>query len=45
MIVTATGLTCWPSADELAVDGEPVHLPDTMAYKGMMLSGTPTSPT
>ena len=26
---------------ELVVDGEPVHLPDTMAYKGMMLSGVP----
>ena len=23
------------------MDGEPVHLPDTMAYKGMMLSGVP----
>ena len=22
-------------------DGEPVHLPDTVAYKGMMLSGVP----
>ena len=26
---------------EVVVDGEPVHLPDTMAYKGMMLSGVP----
>ena len=26
---------------EVVVDGEPVHLPDTMAYKGMMLTGVP----
>src|SRR6202042_3159298 len=25
----------------LAVDGEPVHLPDRVVYKGMMLSGVP----
>jgi monooxygenase len=26
---------------DLEVDGAPVHLPDTMAYRGMMLSGVP----
>ena len=41
-IVTATGLNLLAFGGiDLAVDGEPVHLPDTMAYKGMMLSGVP----
>jgi cation diffusion facilitator CzcD-associated flavoprotein CzcO len=42
IVVTATGLTLQMfGGAELVVDGEPVHLPDTMAYKGMMLSGVP----
>ena len=42
VIVTATGLNLLAFGGvQLAVDGEDVHLPDTMAYKGMMLSGVP----
>jgi monooxygenase len=42
VVVTATGLNLKAfGGAELSVDGEPVHLPDTMAYKGMMLSGVP----
>jgi cation diffusion facilitator CzcD-associated flavoprotein CzcO len=42
IVVTATGLTLQMfGGAELVVDGEPVHLPDTMAYKGMMLTGVP----
>jgi monooxygenase len=42
VIVTATGLRLLPlGGAELTVDGEPVRLPETMAYKGMMLSGVP----
>ena len=42
VIVTATGLNLQMfGGAELVVDGEPVHLPDTMAYKGMMLTGVP----
>lgn len=42
IVVTATGLTLQMfGGAEVVVDGEPVHLPDTMAYKGMMLSGVP----
>ena len=42
VIVTATGLTVQAIGGiSLTVDGEPVHLPDTVAYKGMMLSGVP----
>jgi monooxygenase len=42
VIVTATGLTLLPFGGvRLVVDGEAVRLPDTMAYKGMMLSGVP----
>lgn len=42
IIVTATGLTMSPFGKiALSVDGEPVHLPDTVVYKGMMLSGVP----
>jgi len=40
--VTATGLNLLAFGGvDLVVDGEEVHLPDTMAYKGMMLSGVP----
>jgi monooxygenase len=42
VVVTATGLNLQMfGGAEVVVDGEPVHLPDTMAYKGMMLSGVP----
>ncbi|GIF13789.1 flavin-containing monooxygenase [Actinoplanes teichomyceticus] len=42
IIVTATGLNVQAFGGiRLTVDGEPVHLPDTVAYKGMMLSGVP----
>ena len=42
VIVTATGLQMLALGGiGLAVDGEPVHLPDQVVYKGMMLSGVP----
>jgi monooxygenase len=42
IVVTATGLQLLPMGGaQLAVDGQPVRLPETMAYKGMMLSGVP----
>ncbi|RKQ84954.1 cation diffusion facilitator CzcD-associated flavoprotein CzcO [Solirubrobacter pauli] len=42
VIVTATGLNLQAFGGiELVVDGEPVHLPDHLAYKGMMLSRVP----
>jgi monooxygenase len=42
IIVTATGLQLLALGGcELIVDDEPVRLPDTMAYKGVMLSGVP----
>ncbi|QYJ03370.1 NAD(P)/FAD-dependent oxidoreductase [Nocardioides panacisoli] len=42
IIVTATGLNLLAfGGAELAVDGEEVSLPETMAYKGLMLSGIP----
>ena len=42
VIVTATGLNLLAFGGlELDVDGDAVHLPDTMAYKGMLLSGVP----
>ena len=42
IVVTATGLRLLAMGDvTLAVDGKEVKLPDTMAYKGMMLSGVP----
>jgi monooxygenase len=42
LVVTATGLNLVPlGGTTLAVDGEDVALPDTMGYKGMMLSGVP----
>ena len=43
MVVTATGLNLLALGGiELAVDGEEIELPETMGYKGMMLSGVPT---
>jgi monooxygenase len=42
VIVTATGLNVQAMGGmSLTVDGQPVSLPDTIAYKGMMLSGVP----
>lgn len=42
IIVTATGLELQFMSDlSVAVDGEAVHFPDTMTYKGMMFSGVP----
>ena len=42
IVVTATGLQLLAfGGAELAVDGRAVRLPETMAYKGMMLSGVP----
>ena len=42
IVVTATGLQLLAFGGvELAVDGRPVRLAETMAYKGMMLSGLP----
>jgi len=42
VIVTATGLQMLALGGiGLTVDGEPVHLPDQLVYRGMMLSGVP----
>jgi monooxygenase len=42
VIVTATGLRLQAiGGTALSVDGVAVHLPDRLAYKGMMLSGVP----
>ncbi|EYF04444.1 flavin-containing monooxygenase [Chondromyces apiculatus] len=42
VIVTATGLNLQVFGGiAMTVDGVPVHLPDTVAFKGMMLSGVP----
>ncbi len=42
VVVTATGLSLLAFGGMvLDVDGDAVHLPDTMAYKGMLLSGVP----
>jgi len=41
IIVTATGLKLLALNAPLEVDGKPVKLPETMAYKAMMLSGIP----
>jgi cation diffusion facilitator CzcD-associated flavoprotein CzcO len=42
LIVTATGLNLLPLGGlDLVVDGRVVELPETMGYKGMMLSGVP----
>jgi monooxygenase len=42
VIVTATGLRLQAiGGTTLSVDGAAVHLPDTLAYRGMMLSGVP----
>jgi monooxygenase len=42
LIVTATGLAMVPFGGiRLSVDGSDVDLPETLAYKGMLLSGVP----
>lgn len=42
IVITATGLNVQAFGGmTLTVDGSPVNLPDTLAYKGMMLSGVP----
>jgi monooxygenase len=42
IVVTATGLQLLAlGGAQLTVDDRPVRLPETMAYKGMMLSGVP----
>ncbi|HEV2062805.1 MAG TPA: NAD(P)/FAD-dependent oxidoreductase [Solirubrobacteraceae bacterium] len=42
VVVTATGLNLLPLGGvEFVVDGRTVELPETMAYKSMMLSGLP----
>jgi monooxygenase len=42
IVVTATGLRLLALGGvQLAVDGRAVRLPETMAYKGMMLTGVP----
>jgi cation diffusion facilitator CzcD-associated flavoprotein CzcO len=42
IIITATGLNVQAMGGlSLTVDGQPVSVPDTIAYKGMMLSGVP----
>ncbi|MFT4397261.1 flavin-containing monooxygenase [Gordonia lacunae] len=42
IVVTATGLNIKIIGGiELTVDGRPVSLPDTVVYRGMMLSGVP----
>jgi cation diffusion facilitator CzcD-associated flavoprotein CzcO len=42
LVVTATGLNLLPFGGiELRVDGEPVKVPETVAYKALMLSGVP----
>jgi cation diffusion facilitator CzcD-associated flavoprotein CzcO len=42
IVVTATGLNLLPLGGlDLVVDGRKISLPETMAYKAMMLSGVP----
>lgn len=42
LVVTATGLQLEMLAGmQMTVDGREVHMPDLMAYKGMMFSGVP----
>ena len=42
IVVTATGLNLAPLGGiQLTVDGEPVAIPERVAYKGMMLDGVP----
>ncbi|MPY78768.1 MAG: NAD(P)-binding protein [Actinophytocola sp.] len=42
IVITATGLNLLPFGGiDLVVDDEPLELPDTLAYKGVMLSDVP----
>ena len=42
LVVTATGLNMVPLGGvAIAVDGQDIELPETLTYKGMMLSGVP----
>jgi monooxygenase len=42
VVVTATGLTLLPLGGlALSLDGEPIVVPERVAYKGMMLDGVP----
>ena len=42
IIVSATGLELlFLGGSQLSVDGTPVHVPDRLTYKGMMLEGVP----
>ena len=42
ILVTATGLNLLPFGGiGLTVDGDPVHIPEKVAFKGMMLDGVP----
>jgi monooxygenase len=42
LIVTATGINLLPLGGiEVSVDGREIELPETLAYKGMMLEGVP----
>ena len=42
VIVTATGLNLLPLGGmALSIDGKPVDVPETVSYKGMMISGVP----
>ena len=42
LVVTATGLNLQPLGGiELRVDGREIHLPDTLAYRGAMISDVP----
>jgi cation diffusion facilitator CzcD-associated flavoprotein CzcO len=42
LVVSATGLTLVPLGGiAIAVDGDEIALPETLTYKGMMLSGVP----
>ena len=44
LVVTATGLNVLPLGGiPMNVDGSDVHLPDTLTYKGMMLSDVPNA--
>ena len=42
LVITATGLEILPlGGAQVTVDGEPLRLPETMVYRGAMLSGVP----
>ena len=42
VVITATGLELlFLGGIDMSADGEPIHLPDRLTYKGMMLEGVP----